>query len=1690
LSEEITREFYAELSSGKHAFLSDETGVVAFVETNDRVAIVWMSYVDTTSLALIDRPAVPLPAMLESNLTWKIVFPLDSEYLNELANLPPQFLPSTFISSLRGRSYVSVARELKRGNAATTVSNAGYYPWSGQSIQVTQDIQNPGGSHYPGGPDEWAWDFGNGTSGWSVHAARSGRIGYIKTSEPTNSGCSNCDYTTANVIVVDHGDTTSSIYMHLAFENPPRFRRGDYISAGTEIGNADQTGHTAASHLHFAVQPWNPDWTNGIGLVPPIGYQHSIQSEFRDENSVKSENPTIPTYPHFYFAFHPILLSGWTSGVIKWADGSLANGANVRLVSNGNTLGSSTTNSAGAYEFRNIPTGWASIYADGIRNSTFQIGETQVFVTYLGAPAPEIRLSPAVCVAISALDTGNNCGPTPTPNPSPPPSGWAYRIWALGNYNGERVESLNNYSDLGSLGKNDWAQSMEVNSGWGVTACTDQNYGGSCFRARGPARFQDLNELGSGLRGGLSSIKVCPTECAPPDPGNPPSNGWAYKLWPSGDFHGDAFQSSNIYADLNSIGKNDWVESMEVNSGWGILGCTDPNFGGSCYRTTGPRRMSDANELGSGIRRGLSSIRACPGECAPPTPPNAAPSANLNAVNGSGNSTFWSTEPNGWNFTGNSSDPEGRLNYTKLHWTDSDNAGSGSDQISDASWNFNRNGVLGRNTFFAAAYDQNGGRGESRRVSVNIDQAPPNFTEINVVGTVGDNGYYRSVVNVRVKAQDGCTGRACVGGERIEYARDGGSTQISGAGLLDYTEGSQGSHTISFRALDALNNATAQQNRSFIVDSVAPSPIGSISEASGSSNNVWQRNSNVPVFNWAASTDATSGVARYQLRLVDSEGRVVLGDCLVDSSATRECRPTASGLRTGTYMLRGRVQDRAGNWSTASNTWADWPLLYTFKYDIEAPQNPASAGHQGGAPNNTWQKTTSAATFTFTQGSDGNGSGVAKYYVYWGDDPAGESVTSTTSTSFAGSPLCTGANTCVGYLRVRTEDAVGNLSSWVTLFTLRYDNAPPVADMLLNNGVTSTAQTLVQVSLAANDGDGSGVKQMRISKRPDMREDDGIAASAWVPYTATATVLLPAISKQAWPVYLQVADGVNLLSEIISRTVYLDVNAHAPRSSNFWLLDGAQVAGGGIAGSANYSSFSTLDWYAGVGGSSAFSLTSGFAAGSTSLPITEPVAITYTFMSGVFGSGNSGAPMSSTNYNVQGVLGELGVPNNVISLTSVNYSLVPGFMALLPLTPTASTPITNTPPPTLTEVLPSVGCEFSTVSINNGALFTGRTAVTLSLCSPRAVEMKLSNDGGFAGAQWRPFISTTNWVLDGYATYVVQRTVRAVFKDADGHIITGPSDDIIYDPLPPTVNVSVSGINGLLLARSMARGEDVLQSMPHLKRSASGTVDLLVLANEDNSGVDCMELSESLDFAGSVCQPYAATLEQPVSAGDGGKTIYVRMRDRAGNISSATASSFVVDSEPPQGGMALADRVVGPNIVTTTLYLGADDSQSGVTDVRVGELPDLSDAVWQGMTPLRSWPVSTTALSTVTVYAQFRDAVGNLSPIYTDLYVADNTPPERLVEVRPGIGLSRTLTVLGYDAQSVVTHMRLSNDSRMLDGVTTLPYATAVAWVFDERRVVWVQLRDGVGNWSEPYPAYAADVAPLNMTLFLPAISR
>jgi hypothetical protein len=65
----------------------------------------------------------------------------------------------------------------------------------------------------------------------------------------------------------------------------------------------------------------------------------------------------------------------------------------------------------------------------------------------------------------------------------------------------------------------------------------------------------------------------------------------------------------------------------------------------------------------------------------------------------------------------------------------------------------------------------------------------------------------------------------------------------------------------------------------------------------------------------------------------------------------------------------------------------------------------------------------------------------------------------------------------------------------------------------------------------------------------------------------------------------------------------------------------------------------------------------------------EPVAPTgsnYVMVNSIVASGQVSSPMASTNYQMRGVLGEPGLPNNETNLLSQNFQHQPGFLAAEP----------------------------------------------------------------------------------------------------------------------------------------------------------------------------------------------------------------------------------------------------------------------------------------------------------------------------------------------------------------------------------------------------------------------------------------
>jgi murein DD-endopeptidase MepM/ murein hydrolase activator NlpD len=131
-------------------------------------------------------------------------------------------------------------------------------PWPPSvRIQLTQDCNDDCCSDHIGN-DAYAWDFANGES-FPIRAARGGTITHLKTSSTTGCGSSSC-VDQANLIVIDHGDGTESVYLHIANGSlAPGVTCGSVVMRGQPLAMSGDTGWSTGTHLHYQVNPVHSD---------------------------------------------------------------------------------------------------------------------------------------------------------------------------------------------------------------------------------------------------------------------------------------------------------------------------------------------------------------------------------------------------------------------------------------------------------------------------------------------------------------------------------------------------------------------------------------------------------------------------------------------------------------------------------------------------------------------------------------------------------------------------------------------------------------------------------------------------------------------------------------------------------------------------------------------------------------------------------------------------------------------------------------------------------------------------------------------------------------------------------------------------------------------------------------------------------------------------------------------------------------------------------------------------------------------------------------------------------------------------------------------------------------------------------------------------------------------------------------
>ncbi|MDX6377942.1 MAG: hypothetical protein QOE98_2245, partial [Gaiellaceae bacterium] len=289
------------------------------------------------------------------------------------------------------------------------------------------------------------------------------------------------------------------------------------------------------------------------------------------------------------------------------------------------------------------------------------------------------------------------------------------------------------------------------------------------------------------------------------------------------------------------------------------------------------------------------------------------------------------------------------------------------------------------------------------------------------------------------------------------------ATPVSGLAYTDNAATANTSASYTVKAVETGTNLESAASAAFVVvyDTATPSTPAGVTATTPTNA--------APVLTWTASTDALSGVRRYQVL----RGTTVLGT----TSVLAYTDSTVSAA--GTYSYSVKAEDWAGNLSAAG--------IKAVVYDNLAPTTPA--GFNPTASQRT------KPTMSWTAATDTGGAGVDHYDV-WRTGSPNVLAGSPTTTSFTDAGIAVeGTNSYF----VTTVDKAGNSGPPTAVKSITYDvTAPTVPAGLLASASPTNAKPALAFS-AASDPGGSGVTSYRL-----YRDGTSVATAAGTTVTDAA----------------------------------------------------------------------------------------------------------------------------------------------------------------------------------------------------------------------------------------------------------------------------------------------------------------------------------------------------------------------------------------------------------------------------------------------------------------------------------------------------------------------------------------------------------------------------------------------------------
>jgi len=274
------------------------------------------------------------------------------------------------------------------------------------------------------------------------------------------------------------------------------------------------------------------------------------------------------------------------------------------------------------------------------------------------------------------------------------------------------------------------------------------------------------------------------------------------------------------------------------------------------------------------------------------------------------------------------------------------------------------------------------------------------------------------------------------------------------------------------------------------------------------------------------------------------------------------------------------------------------------------------------------------------------------------------------------------------------------------------------------------------------------------------------------------------------------------------------------------------------------------------------------------------------------------------------------------------------------------------------------------ISINDDQEWTTSEKVVLSVGATDAwpviwVRYTENPDSGWGRWETREsFQVTRDWTFQN-GTGV--RTIHVQYRDVWQNISPTYSDSINLDSVPPTVSISID--------------DDA-------EFTASGLVDLTILADDVGSGLDAMRLRGGTT-QWSDWMPVADRQTWVLTGEQGPNVVEIEVRDLADNI-TGSSDGIYLDNRPPEGQLVINDSSEMTQTAEVTLTIEGHDEGSGLAQMSFSN-DGLEWSPWEPFATSREWILSyRPGIRTVSV--RFMDAAGSIGPAALDTILLDSLP--------------------------------------------------------------------------------------------------